>query len=264
MTTLSVCIVTQNEAHRIEEALQTVQFANEIVIIDSYSSDDTVKICQKYTNKIYLNLWEGCGIQKKLALEHASCDWVLLLDADERLSVQLQKEIQQIIKAPGDYSGFIIPFQTFYLGKAIKYGDWYNERHLRLFKRAQGKIIPNYVHFGLEVSGNIGNLSNRIYHYSFPNIETILNKINHYSSLGAKDKLRAGKQAGIFTAILHGLFTFVRGYILRFGFLDGKFGFMLAVSNAEGSYYKYLKLMLLHLHGQLLDQAKQQPWQSNQ
>lgn len=254
MTTLSVCIVTKNEELNIEQALQTISFADEIIIVDSYSSDTTVQICQKYTNKVYLNTWQGCGIQKKLALEKASCDWVLILDADERLSVELQQEIQTILKRPTKYSGFIIPFQTFYLGKAIKYGDWHNEQHLRLFKRTQGQIIANYVHFGLEVSGNVGVLSNKISHYSFPNIESILHKINNYSSLGAKDKLKIGKTASIFTAILHGLFTFIRGYIFRFGFLDGKYGFMLAISNAEGAYYKYLKLMFLSLNEQLLNQ----------
>jgi glycosyltransferase involved in cell wall biosynthesis len=250
LTTLSVCIVTKDEELNIEETLKTVTFADEIIVVDSHSTDNTVKICKQYTNKIYTNLWQGCGIQKKFALEKASCDWVLILDADERLSVELQKEIQTVIKEKHRYSGFIIPFQTFYLGKAIKYGDWYNEQHLRLFKRNQGQIIAHYVHFGLEVTGNIGKLRNRISHNSFPNVESILNKANMYSTLGAKDKLKAGKTANIFTAILHGIFTFIRGYIFRLGFLDGKYGFMLAISNAQGSYYKYIKLMFLSLNQQ--------------
>ena len=243
MTTLSVCIVTKNEERNIEQALQTVSFADEIIVVDSYSSDNTFNICQKYTNKIFLNTWQGCGIQKKFALEKASCDWVLILDADERLSADLQQEIQNVLETNTKYSGFIIPFQTFYLGKAIKYGDWYNEQHLRLFKRSEGNIIANYVHFGLQVKGKIDTLHNRIFHYSFPNVESILNKINNYSTLGAIDKSHAGKTANIFTAVLHGCFTFIRGYIFKLGFLDGKYGFMLATSNAQGAYYKYIKLM---------------------
>ncbi len=247
MTTLSVCIVTQNEECNIETTLQTIIFADEIIIVDSYSSDQTVNICKKYTNKIYFNHWQGCGIQKKFALEKASCDWVLILDADERLSLDLQQEIQHTIINANQHSGFLIPFQTFYLGKAIKYGDWYKEQHLRLFKRSQGQIIANYVHFGLQVTGSIGKLHNRISHNSFPNVEIILNKINNYSTLGAKDKLKAGKTANLFTAISHGCFTFIRGYIFRLGFLDGKYGFILAISNAQGAYYKYIKLMFLAL-----------------
>lgn len=245
MTTLSVCITTKNEEHNIEAALQTVSFAEEIIVVDDYSSDRTVGLCTKYTNKIYLNTWQGCGIQKKFAVEKATQEWVLLLDADERLSVELQREIQGIVKQNLlEYAGYIIPFQSFYLGKAIKFGDWYKEKHLRLFKRIKGSIVPNFVHFGLKVEGKLATLNDRIVHYSFPNLETVLNKINTYSTLGAKDKIQGGGTANIFTAILHGLFAFIRGYIFKLGFLDGKYGFMLAVSNAEGAYYKYLKLML--------------------
>ena len=243
MTTLSICITTKNEEHNIEAALQTVSFADEIIIVDSYSSDRTVELCKKYTNQIYLNTWQGCGFQRKFTLEKATKDWVLILDADERLSVELQQEIQQVIKTSTEYAGFIIPFKSFYLGKAIKYGDWYKERHLRLFKRNNGQITTKFVHSGLEVNGKLGNLHNYIMHYSFPTVESVLNKINNYSTLGAKDQLQAKKKASIFTAILHGIFTFLRGYIFKLGFLDGKYGFMLAISNAQGAYYKYAKLM---------------------
>lgn len=245
MTTLSVCIVTQNEENNIEAALQTVAFANEIIIVDSYSSDRTVELCRAYTDLIYLNTWQGCGIQKQFALTKATKEWVLILDADERLSLELQQEIRDVINSHTECVGFIIPFQSFYLGKAIKFGDWYKERHLRLFKRINGQIIPNFVHFGLKVDGKISNLKNYVLHYSFPNMEKVLNKINNYSTLGAKDKLKSGAKANIFTAILHGIFTFLRGYLFKLGFLDGKYGFMLAISNAEGAYHKYVKLMLL-------------------
>jgi glycosyltransferase involved in cell wall biosynthesis len=246
LATLSVCIVTENEERNIEATLQTVSFANEIIIIDSYSSDRTVEICKKYTDQIYLNTYQGCGIQKKIALEKVTKEWVLILDADERLSVELQQEIQEVINSSTEYSGFIIPFQTFYLGKAIKFGDWYKERHLRLFKRDKGQITAKIVHSSLEVDGKISNLYNYILHYSFPTVERVLHKINDYSTLGAKERLQAGEKANIFTAILHGMFAFLRGYIFKLGFLDGKYGFMLAISNAQGSYYKYIKLMLLN------------------
>lgn len=246
MSCLSVCIVTKNEEHNIESALKSVMFADEIIVVDSYSSDRTVELCKQYTNKIHLNTWEGCGIQKKFALEQATQEWVLILDADERVSSELQQEIQDIVKNNSTpYSGFVIPFQSFYLGKPVKFGNWHNEQHLRLFRRVDGEIIPTFVHFGLKVTGKTGSLKHYILHYSFPNVETVLNKMNLYSSLGAKDQLQSGKKANIFTAIFHGVFAFLKGYIFRLGFLDGKYGFMVAVAQAEGAYYKYVKLMLL-------------------
>lgn len=267
---MSVCIVTYNEALCIKDTLNTIKFADEIIIVDSYSTDQTVDICKKYTDKIYFNTWIGCGFQKDFALKQATCEWVLILDADERLSLELQQEIKLIIKLSDsvksdndrsykdsikfnnnnnkihDYSGFKIPFKTFYLGKFLQYGNCLHETHLRLFKREYARIIPNYVHFGLEVTGTIGVLKNYIYHCSFPNVEKMLTKINNYSTLGAKDQQIAGKHAGIFTAIFHGLVAFCKSYILKLGFLDGKYGFMFAVYNAEGSYYKYIKLMQLN------------------
>lgn len=245
---LSICIVTYNEELCIEDTLKTIAFADEIIIVDSYSLDKTIDICKKYTDKIYSNAWVGCGFQKDFALKHATCEWVLILDADERLSEELQQEIRSILQSNNinKYSGFKIPFKTFFLGKFLRYGNCLYETHLRLFKRNNAKIIPNYVHCGLEVAGNIGLLKNYIYHYSFPTIEKMLHKINNYSTLGAQDQQLAGKCAGIFTAIGHGLFAFFRSYVLRLGFLDGKYGFMFAVYNAEGSYYKYIKLMQLN------------------
>lgn len=210
---------------------------------------------------------------KSFALTKATSEWVLILDADERLSLELQAEIlyiiqpnlkqikqenqynnllpnnlqnNNIIEHHNKYSGFEIPFKTFYLNKFLKYGNCYHEKHLRLFKRNKAKIIPNYVHFGLKVDGKIGKLNNYIYHYSFPTIEKMLYKINNYSTLGALDQKLAKKHAGILTAIFHGLFAFFRSYILKIGFLDGKYGFMFAVYNAEISYYKYIKLMQLY------------------
>ena len=246
MSTLSVCIVTENEERNIEAALKTVVFANEIIIVDAYSSDRTVELCKKYTDQIYLNPYQGCGPQRKFALEKATKEWVLILDADERLSIELQQEIQAVLNSTTEFAGFVLPFQSFYLGRAIKFGDWYKERHLRLFRRIKGQITSKFVHSGLEVEGKLSNLYNYVLHYSFPVVETVLNKINNYSTLGAKDQMQAGKKANIFIAILHGMFTFLRGYIFKLGFLDGKYGFMLAISNAHGSYYKYVKLMLLN------------------
>lgn len=248
MSTLSVIIVTKNEAHNIKDCLETVKWADEIIVVDSLSTDGTVDICRDYTPHVFIKEWTGCGPQKKFALEQATQDWVLCLDADERLSPELQTEIQAILKAP-DVHGYELPFQSFYCGKKIRHGDWSNEKHLRLFNRHKGTIIPRLVHFRIEVEGKTRCLQGKVFHYSFPNIESVIRKMNQYSSDGALAKLQSGRRASLFTAIGHGIWAFLRGYFLRLGFLDGREGFMLAISNAEGSYYRYLKLVYLRQDG---------------
>lgn len=242
MKTISVCVVTKNEAHNIEACLSSVAWADEIVIIDSESTDNTVELCKRFTSKITIMPWMGCGPQREKIYAQATSDWVMFLDADERVTPELAIEIQNIIQN-GTCNGYEIPFNSYYCGKQIRFGDWINEKHLRLLKRNQCAIIPRLVHFGIKVSGKIGKLRGKIIHYSFPNVTTVINKMHSYSTAGALHNLQAGKTTSFGKAIGHGLFAFVRGYLLRFGFLDGRHGFMLAVSNAEGAYYKYVKLL---------------------
>jgi glycosyltransferase involved in cell wall biosynthesis len=244
LNSLSVCIVTKNEALNISDCLKSVEWADEIIIVDSCSTDETVNIAREFTNKIIINPWKGCGPQKKQATELATCDWILILDADERVSPLLKQEIQNILSNSKNNAqpGYTIPFQSYYLGKPIRFGDWFGEKHLRLFQRNKGHVIPRLVHFRVEVTGSIGKLSGKILHYSFPNLATVINKMNTYSTDGATHKYSQNKTAGLLTALRHGIFAFIRGYILKLGFLDGKEGFILAISNAEGSYYRYLKL----------------------
>ncbi len=252
MSTLSVCVITKNEAHNIVDCLSAVSFADEIIIIDSESSDNTVELCKRFTNKIKIQPWLGCGPQREQIYAMASCEWVLFVDADERVTPALAAEIQQTLSHPR-YTAYEIPFRSYYCGKQIRFGDWMHEKHIRLLKRDQCKIIPRLVHFGLEINGKVGRLHKHILHYSFPNINTVINKMHSYSTAGAQHYFQAGKRSSFINAVSHGLFTFIRGYFFRFGFLDGRQGFMLALSNAEGSYYKYAKLIELHL------KAKQTP-----
>jgi glycosyltransferase involved in cell wall biosynthesis len=244
MSTISICVVTKNEAHNITACLESVAWADEIIVIDSESTDNTVELCKHFTNKITIMPWLGCGPQREKIFAMATCEWVLLLDADERVTPELAKEIQHTIKH-GRYNGYEIPFSSYYCGKRIRFGDWMNEKHLRLLKRTQSAIIPRLIHFGIKVTGPTGRLKNKIIHYSFPNITTVINKMHSYSTAGAMHNFNNGKTTSFGSAVGHGIFAFLRGYIFRLGFLDGRYGFMLAVSNAEGSYYKYLKLLEL-------------------
>ncbi len=247
MQTISICVVTKNEAHNIVDCLTSVKWADEIIVIDSFSTDNTVELCKQFTNNVIVSEWKGCGPQKQQVFALATCDWVLMLDADERVSPELAQEIQQTLKNPR-HNGYEIPFQTYYCGKAISFGDWWNEEHLRLIKREQSEIIPRLVHFGIKVHGSIGKLKNYVTHYSFPNISSVINKMHRYSTDGALHLHARGKTTSIYSAFGHAVFTFLRGYIFRLGFLDGRHGLMLAISNAEGAYYKYIKLLELNLN----------------
>lgn len=244
MSSLSVCVVTKNEAKNIGKCLSAVSWADEIIVIDSKSTDNTVKIASKYTDKITIAPWKGCGPQKKQAYELATKEWVLILDADEFVSSDLQEEIKEAIKKD-EFAGYELPFQTYYCGKAIRFGDWVNEKHLRLVKRNKASIVPRLVHFRVELQGKIGKLKAKVEHHSFKDLSVVIDKMNRYSTDGAIHKNSQGKKSNIWQAIGHGLFAFIRGYILKLGFLDGKEGFMLAVSNAEGSYYRYIKMLYL-------------------
>lgn len=251
MSTISVIIITKNEALNIVDCLKSVQWANEIVVVDSGSTDNTVDLCRAFsnTNKVkVINTpdWPGYGIQKQRALDNATQEWVLSIDADERVTPPLRAEILTVLNKT-DLDGFEIRFTSEYCGKRIRFGDWMNDKQMVLFRRSKGRFVSSQIHERIELQdGRIGKLQNPIYHYAFRNLETVLKKMNDYSTASAKHKVSKGQKGGLFKAISHGLWTFIRGYILRFGFLDGKQGFMLAVSNAEGTYYRYLKMMFLN------------------
>lgn len=245
MPLLSVIIITKNEAHNIQDCLKSVEWADEIVVVDSGSTDDTVAISKKYTEKVLVTDWPGYGAQKQRALDMATGDWVLSLDADERVMPKLKEEILAII--PNTlYDAFEIPFESEYCGKKIRFGDWWNDSQAVLFRRTKGHFVSLLVHERIEIKGMVGKLKEKIYHVAFPNLSVVLKKMDDYSSWSAAQKKQQGKKGGLLKAISHGLFAFFRGYFLRLGFLDGREGFLLAISNAEGTYYRYLKLMYLN------------------
>lgn len=245
MTRLSVIIVTKNEARNIVDCLKSVDFADEIIVFDSSSTDNTVALCQPYTPHVTVTPdWPGDGPQKNRAIQQATGDWILCLDADERVSPALADEIQRTIKNTV-YSAFSIPFQSTYCGKIIRFGDWHNEAHTRLFKKSDATFTNDVVHCHLQVQGKTGRLSHRVLHHPFHELHTLLHKMNSYSTQSAATLFEKGRKATLWTAWSHASWTFIRGYILKMGLLDGAAGLMLATSNAQGTYYRYLKLMLL-------------------
>jgi glycosyltransferase involved in cell wall biosynthesis len=240
---LSVIIITKNEAANIRDCLESVAWADEIIVVDSGSSDTTVEICKGFGAQVHVHDWPGFGLQKNRALAYASKDWVLSLDADERITPELRAEIESVLQNPQE-DGYEIPRLSSFCGRFMRHSGWYPDFVLRLFRRGKGCFSDALVHESVQLQGSVARLQQPMLHYSYRDFDDVLSKLNSYSSAAATMQQRRGKKGGLAQAVLHGLWAFFRTYILRAGFLDGREGFMLAVMNAENSYYRYIKLWL--------------------
>ena len=244
MANLSVIIITKNEAVNIRACIESVAWADEIIVVDSGSSDATVEICRELGAQVYVHDWPGFGMQKNRALGYATKDWVFSIDADERVTHELREGIQSAMQR-GQAQGYEIPRLSSFCGRYMHHSGWYPDYVLRLFRRGSGKFSDDLVHERVIVNGPIAKLQQLLLHESFRDLEQLLAKINHYSTASAQMLHRKNRTASLKKAVGHALWAFFRSYFLRAGFLDGRKGFMLAVSTAEGTYYRYLKLMLL-------------------
>ena len=259
-TQLSVILITHNEAHNVAGCLESVAFADEWIVVDSASTDGTRDIAERFGAKVTNTAdWPGFGPQKNRALAQATGRWVLSIDADERVSAELAASIRDVLAR--DTSGHLAHPSTqalattavgyelsrlsSFCGQWMRHGDWYPDRVLRLFRRESGRFTNDLVHERLVVDGRIGRLQGELLHESMPTLESAIDKLNRYSTGRAADKVRAGKIGGLWAALTHGLWAFIRCYGLRRGFLDGRLGFVLAVYVAEQTYYRYLKMGLL-------------------
>ena len=245
MAKLSVIIITKNEAENIRGCIESVAWADEIVVVDSGSSDATVGICRELGVQVLERDWPGFGMQKNRALAAATGEWVFSIDADERVTPELRASIETVLSNP-DCIAYEISRISSYCGRFMRHSGWYPDHIVRLFRRNSARFTDDLVHERLIVEGKIGRLEGELLHYAFDDLEEVLRKVNQYSSAGAAMMQKKGRHASLTGAVLRGLWSFVRSYLLRGGFLDGAEGFMLAVSNAEGTYYRYVKLMLLN------------------
>ena len=243
MSSLSVIIITKNEAANIRACIESIAWADEIIVVDSGSDDDTVEICRELGAQVFQLDWPGFGVQKNRALSYASKEWILSLDADERVTPELRAEIEAAISS-GQADGFKLPRLSSFCGRFMRHSGWYPDYVLRLFRRGQGHFSEALVHESVQLQGSVSRLQQPLLHYSYRDFEDVLSKLNNYSGAAATMLQRRGKQGGLAQAVLHGLWAFIRTYFLRAGFLDGREGFMLAVMNAENSYYRYIKLWL--------------------
>jgi glycosyltransferase involved in cell wall biosynthesis len=242
MLPLSVVIVTQNEERNIREALQSVRDASEIIIIDAFSTDRTRDICREYTDRIYQKEWQGYASQKRTGIELAAGPWVFILDSDERFTEPLRKEIADIVQGNQACSGYYVPRKNFFLGKWIRHGGWWPDHTLRLFRKDQAAMEERKVHEKVIVQGETGFLRNHLEHYTYRTVSDYIKKMDIYSKLSAQELRKKGMHSGFLPLILRPPFTFLKMFLLRFGFLDGLFGFILAVLYSHYTFLKYLKL----------------------
>ena len=221
MAAISAIIITRNEAHNIAACIDSLRCCDEVIVLDSGSTDATC------------------------ALALATRDWVLSIDADERLTPELADEIARTVAGAPSFNAYAIPRLSRYCGQYMRHGDWNPDLVVRLFRRTQARFSDDIVHETLCAEGPRGRLRGTLLHDSFRDLDEVLDKLNAYSRAGALKMHARGRRGGVGRAVLHGAWTFVRGYVLRLGWLDGRLGFVLAVSNAQGAYYRYLKLWLL-------------------
>lgn len=239
---ISAVIICTNEENNIGDCLASVSWADEIVVIDGGSTDNTRDIAGKYTDKVHVNKWKGYAKQRTFSLTKVSNEWIFSIDADERCTDELKNEMLERLKTDnGRYSGYEMPRKSFFLSKWIKHAGWYPDYKMRLFKKDAVSLSDNLVHERYIINGETGRLNNDILHYTVTSLSGFMSKINEYSTLSAHEK--AGKKKVNFLVLFfRPQFSFIREYILRGGFLDGIHGLMVAFFNMITSMLTYMKI----------------------
>ncbi len=242
---ISVVLITKNEAHNIRECLESVSWCDRAIIVDSGSTDGTVELARGLGAQVFeTTSWPGFGPQKNLALSKADTEWVLSIDADERVTPALRDEILAAM-ASGNADAYEMPRLSRFCGRFIRHGGWYPDRLTRLFRRGKARFTDDIVHENVIADGPVGRLTEPLLHYTYDDFSQVLRKVDQYSSLGARQAFARGKTASPASAVVHGAWAFLRTYLLRRGFLDGAQGLGVALMNGQASYYKYIKLWLL-------------------
>jgi glycosyltransferase involved in cell wall biosynthesis len=239
---VSVCVLTMNEEKRLPHCLASLAFCDDIIVVDSFSTDRTIEIARKHTSRILQRPWSGFARQRAFAIAQAGHDWVLIVDADERVTPELEQAIRAAIAAPDPPGGYLIPRRTFYLGRWIRHGDWVPDMVLRLFDRRRARVAGSDPHDRIEVTGRVGRLSGRIEHHTFHDLSHHLATTDAYSRVAAGEMRSAGRRFRWWNLVIRPTFRFVKGYFLKLGFLDGIPGLAVAVGTSHYVFMKYLKL----------------------
>ena len=239
---LTVTVITLNEAENIGPALESVSWADEIIVVDSHSTDDTAAVARRYASRVEVRDWPGYSAQKNYAAEMASNDWILSIDADERVTPELAAEIRALAAGTPQARGYRIPRVTWYLGRWIRGTDWYPDYQLRLYDRRAGRWNGRAVHESVSLDGAPGVLRHDLQHHAYRDISEHLATIDRYTTLAAGQWLAEGRRTSAAGAVAHAGFAFLRNYVLRRGFMDGSAGLIVSALNA---YYVFLKLAKL-------------------
>ncbi len=241
----SVVVLTKNEEDNIRACLETVKWADEIIIVDDMSADKTTEIAREYTEKIFVRKMDGFGEQRQYATKLAAGPWVLFLDADERLTSAVIEEMRKVIEGPSAYPAYSIPKVTFYLGRHIRHCGW-SMASTRLFQKGQAKWNRHFVHEEVVVDGPVGTLKNSYEHHSYRSISQHLRKLDHYSSLEARHQFEGGRRiktgALLFVLTIKPAVAFLRKWILMGGILDGAEGFLISIFTALTVFFNFVKL----------------------
>jgi glycosyltransferase involved in cell wall biosynthesis len=239
---VTATLITFNEAATVRAALESVSWADEIVVIDSESSDGTVAIARQFTDKVFVRAWPGYIAQKNFAAECASHDWILSLDADERISPALADEIGRLLKSGASAAGYRMPRVTFHLGRWIRSTDWYPDYQLRLYDRRRGRWAGGRVHESVSVDGHVVDLRSEILHYAYRDLAHHFQTMDRYTTLAARQMYEDGRRAGWLDLAVHPPAAFLRNYVLRGGFRDGVPGLIVSAMNAHYVGLKFAKL----------------------
>ncbi|HDH34511.1 MAG TPA: glycosyltransferase family 2 protein [Nitrospirae bacterium] len=239
---VSVAIITKNEARNIKDALESVKEFDDIVVVDEFSSDNTTEICREYTERVYEHEWQGYAGQKQTAIDYAKNDWVLILDADERVTRELKQEIMGKVKE-NSLSGFYIPRKNFFLGKWIRHGGWWPDHTLRLFRKDASEMEPRAVHEKVNVNGPVGHISAAFEHYTYRTISDFIGKMDNYASLSAEELDNKGFISSFISMLFSPMVVFIKMYLVRQGFRDGIHGLVLAVLYSFYTFLKYAKVL---------------------
>jgi glycosyltransferase involved in cell wall biosynthesis len=247
---ISATVITKDEEVNIAGCLQSLAWTDEIIVLDSGSNDKTVEIAKTYTDKVFVETWRGQGRQKNRAVELAAGPWIVSLDADERISPELAREIRRAI---GDdvQAAFAVRRKNMYQGKWIRHCGWWPDWVKRVFKKNDAHFSTDAIHDSLQTAGSVKRLKNPILHYSFNSPEDFLTRTCSYAHHQAIEMHRNGRRASAWTAISHAVFAFLHTYITRLGFLDGTAGVLISVSNFVGVFYRYMMLRHLNLNADI-------------
>ncbi len=238
---LSAIVITHNEEADIEACLRNLEWADETVVVDAISTDRTCEIARRFTPNVFQKAWEGYAAAREYALSRATGDWVLSIDADERVTPELRAEIEQTLRAPR-FDGYLIPRKAYFLGKWIRHCGWYPGRVMRLVRRERAHVTDRMVHEGLRVEGTVGTLENHILHYTYPTVRSYFARFDRYTSLAADELHLDGKRPTLADILLRPPFQFIKMYVLKLGVLDGLQGLILCAFSSFYVLVKYVKL----------------------